>query len=57
MHTFQHGSTVRPGRIARLILAAICALTLAGCGTLGCGGAANNRTAGGTCSTHIPFLR
>ena len=53
MHTFPHRPAARP--IARLILAAICAVALAGCGTLGCGGAADNRTAGGACATHIPF--
>ncbi len=40
----------------KLILAALAALTLAGCGTLGCNGTANNRSSGGGCATHVTFL-
>jgi hypothetical protein len=32
------------------------AMTLAGCGSLGCGAAANDRASAGACTTHITFL-
>jgi hypothetical protein len=40
----------------RLIAAALVALTLAGCGSLGCGASANNRSSAGACTTGITFL-
>jgi hypothetical protein len=40
----------------KLMLAALAALTLAGCGSTGCGGAANDRAAAGLCTTHVTFL-
>lgn len=40
----------------KLLLAALAAVTLAGCGSMGCGGAANNNASGGSCGTHITFL-
>lgn len=40
----------------RLIVVALMALALAGCGSMGCAaGASNNREAGG-CGTHVTFL-
>lgn len=40
----------------KLLLAALAAVTLAGCGSMGCGGSANNNASGGACGTHITFL-
>jgi hypothetical protein len=40
----------------RLIVVALAALLLAGCGSMGCGGSANNRAEGGGCTTHVTFL-
>jgi hypothetical protein len=40
----------------KLIAAVLAALTLAGCGSMGCGGEANNRAEGGACTTHVTFL-
>jgi hypothetical protein len=41
----------------KLLLAALAAITLAGCGSMGCGGSTNNHGGGGDCGTHITFLR
>jgi hypothetical protein len=39
----------------KLILALFAAFTLAGCGSLGCAGSANNNAEGGGCSAHVAF--
>jgi hypothetical protein len=41
----------------KLIAALLAALTLAGCGSMGCAGGANTRGEGGGCTTHVTFLR
>jgi hypothetical protein len=41
----------------RLIVVALAVLTLAGCGSLGCGAGANNRSESGGCGSHVTFLR
>jgi hypothetical protein len=40
----------------KLILVALAALTLAGCGSMGCGANANDRNSSGGCGTHVTFL-
>ena len=40
----------------RLIVVALMALALAGCGSLGCAAGANNRAEAGGCGTHVTFL-
>lgn len=38
--------------LAKLALLALAALTLAGCGTVNCGGSGDNDRAGGGCRAH-----
>jgi len=41
----------------KLLLAALAAVALSGCGSMGCGASANNQNSGGACGTHVTFLR
>lgn len=39
----------------KIILAALATLALAGCGNLGCAGAANQQAGAGACTAHVSF--
>lgn len=41
--------------ISKFLLAALVAFTLAGCSSLGCAGAANDRASAGGCGAHVSF--